>query len=126
MFGAARTVSRVSERADKARPRVLVLGGGFGGIGAAQKLNESDVDVVLVDRNDYHTFQPLLYQVATGLLEQPAVGHPIRDLFHGQKNARLHKDRVTAIDLDKREVQFAELGSVGYDYLVLEIGRAHV
>jgi len=112
----------VSERTDKARPRVLVLGGGFGGIGAAQKLAKSKVDVVLVDKHDYHTFQPLLYQVATGLLEQPAVGHPIRDLFHGQDNARLHKDRVAAIDLDKREVQFAELGSVGYDYLVLGLG----
>jgi NADH:quinone reductase (non-electrogenic) len=112
----------VSERADKARPRVLVLGGGFGGIGAAQTLKKSGVDVVLVDKNDYHTFQPLLYQVATGLLEQPAVGHPIRDLFHDQDNARLHKDQVTAIDLDKREVQFAELGPVGYDYLVLGLG----
>jgi NADH:ubiquinone reductase (H+-translocating) len=112
----------VSERADKARPRVLVLGGGFGGIGAAQNLKKADVDVVLVDKNDYHTFQPLLYQVATGLLEQPAVGHPIRDLFHGQDNARLHKDQVAAIDLDKREVQFADLGAVGYDYLVLGLG----
>ena len=112
----------MSERADKALPRVLVLGGGFGGIGAAQKLKKSDVDVVLVDKNDYHTFQPLLYQVATGLLEQPAVGHPIRDLFHDQDNARLHKDRVTAIDLDKREVQFADIGAVGYDYLVFGLG----
>ena len=112
----------MSERADKARPRVLVLGGGFGGIGAAQKLHKADVDVVLVDKNDYHTFQPLLYQVATGLVDQPSVGHPIRDLFDGQANARIHKDHVTAIDLDKREVQFAELGSVGYDYLVLGLG----
>ena len=112
----------MSARTDKARPRVLVLGGGFGGIGAAQKLKKSDVDVVLVDRNDYHTFQPLLYQVATGLLEQPAVGHPIRDLFHGQDNARVHQDSVTAIDLDKREVQFADLGAVGYDHLVLGLG----
>jgi NADH:ubiquinone reductase (H+-translocating) len=117
-----RTVTGVSDRQDQARPRVLVLGGGFAGIGAAQKLHKSDVDVVLVDKNDYHTFQPLLYQVATGLLEQPAVGHPIRDLFHGQDNARLHKDRVRAIDLDKREVQFDELGSVGYDYLVFGLG----
>jgi NADH dehydrogenase len=118
----ARTVTDVSDRQDQARPRVLVLGGGFGGISSAQKLHKSDVDVVLVDKNDYHTFQPLLYQVATGLLEQPAVGHPIRDLFHKQDNARLHKDRVTAVDLDKREVQFAELGSVGYDYLVFGLG----
>src|SRR5213080_4949637 len=100
------------------RPRVLVLGGGFAGIGAAQKLKKSDVDVVLVDKHDYHTFQPLLYQVATGLLEQPAVGHPIRDLVHEQENARVHQDTVTAIDLDAREVRFNELEPLSYDYLV--------
>src|SRR5512132_1820212 len=123
--GAERTVGYfVSARKDSKsrRPRVLVLGGGFAVIGAAQKLKKSEADVVVVDKHDYHTFQPLLYQVATGLLEQPAVGHPIRDLFHGQDNARLHKDRVSAIDLDKREVQFDELGSVGYDYLVFGLG----
>jgi NADH dehydrogenase len=75
-----------------------------------------------VDRHDYHTFQPLLYQVATGLLEQPAVGHPIRDLFHGQDNARVHQDSVTEIDLEAREVRFAELEPQTYDYLVLGIG----
>ncbi len=115
-------MSEVSERADKARPRVLVLGGGFAGIGAAQKLKKSDVDVVLVDKNDYHTFQPLLYQVATGLLEQPAVGHPLRDLVHGQDNTRMHQDRVTAVDLDAREVQFDELKPLSYDYLVFGLG----
>jgi NADH dehydrogenase len=76
----------------------------------------------VVDRHDYHTFQPLLYQVATGLLEQPAVGHPIRDLFHGQDNARVHQDSVTEIDLEAREVRFAELEPQTYDYLVLGIG----
>ena len=91
------------------RPRVLVLGGGFAGIGAAQKLKKSDGDVVLVDGHDYHTFQPLLYQVATGLLEQPAVEHPIRDLFHKQDNIRVHQDRVTGIDLDAREGTSNEL-----------------
>jgi len=104
------------------RPRVVVLGGGFGGIGAAKKLSKSDVDVVLVDGHDYHTFQPLLYQVATGLLEQPAVGHPIRDLFHKQDNIRVHQDRVTGIDLEAREVRFAELEPERYDYLVLALG----
>jgi NADH:ubiquinone reductase (H+-translocating) len=103
-------------------PRVLVLGGGFAGIGAAQKLKKSDVDVVVVDKHDYHTFQPLLYQVATGLLEQPAVGHPIRDLFHDQDNARIHQDRVTSIDLDAREVTFGELKPLTYDYLVFALG----
>jgi NADH:quinone reductase (non-electrogenic) len=104
------------------RPRVVVLGGGFGGIGAAKKLSKSDVDVVLVDGHDYHTFQPLLYQVATGLLDQPAVGHPIRDLFHDQDNIRFHQDRVTAIDLEARQVRFSELEPLGYDYLVLALG----
>jgi NADH:ubiquinone reductase (H+-translocating) len=114
----------VSARDDKngKRPRVLVLGGGFGGVGAAQKLKKSDVDVVLVDKHDYHTFQPLLYQVATGLLEQPAVGHPLRDLFHKQDNATLHQDTVTEIDLDRREVRFQELEPHSYDYLVLGLG----
>jgi NADH:ubiquinone reductase (H+-translocating) len=103
-------------------PRVLVLGGGFAGIGAAQKLRKSDAEVVVVDKHDYHTFQPLLYQVATGLLEQPAVGHPIRDLFHKQENVRVHQDEVTAIDLGARRVEFAELGPLGYEYLVLGLG----
>jgi NADH:ubiquinone reductase (H+-translocating) len=101
---------------------VVVLGGGFAGIGAAKNLKKSDVDVVLVDGHDYHTFQPLLYQVATGLLEQPAVGHPIRDLFHKQDNVRIHQDRVTGIDLDAREVSFGELEPERYDYLVLALG----
>jgi NADH:quinone reductase (non-electrogenic) len=100
----------------------VVLGGGFAGIGAAKNLRKSDVDVVLVDGHDYHTFQPLLYQVATGLLEQPAVGHPIRDLFHKQDNVRIHQDRVTGIDLDAREVSFDELEPERYDYLVLALG----
>src|SRR3954469_17508603 len=104
------------------RHRVVVVGGGFGGIGAAKQLRKSDVDVMLVDGHDYHTFQPLLYQVATGLLEQPAVGHPIRDLFDEQDNVRVHLDRVTGIDLDAREVSFNELEPERYDYLVLGLG----
>ena len=82
-----------------ARPRVLVLGGGFAGVGAARALKKADVDVVVVDKHDYHTFQPLLYQVATALLEPAEVGHPLRDLFDDQKNARVHVDSVTGIDL---------------------------
>ncbi len=73
------------------RSTVLILGGGFGGIGAARKLKDADADVVLVDKHDYHTFQPLLYQVATDLLEQAAVGHPLRDLFHEQPNVAVHR-----------------------------------
>jgi NADH dehydrogenase len=104
------------------RPRVLILGGGFAGVGAVQKLKHADADVVLVDKHDYHTFQPLLYQLATGLLETSAVGHSLRDLVHGQDNATIHQATVSAIDLDKREVQFADLAPLTYDYLVLGLG----
>jgi NADH:ubiquinone reductase (H+-translocating) len=104
------------------RPRVLVLGGGFGGVGAARALAKSDVDVTLVDQHDYHTFQPLLYQVATDLLEPPTVGHPLRDLFGDQENVTVHEAAVRAIDLDRREVQFADMPSLGFDYLVLGMG----
>ncbi len=104
------------------RPRVVVLGGGFAGVGAARKLKDADVDVVLVDEHDYHTFQPLLYQLATGLLEQTAVGHSLRDLVHEQENASVHQATVTAVDLDAREVRFAEMEPLTYDYLVLALG----
>ena len=104
------------------RPRVLILGGGFAGVGAARALAKTKADVVLVDRNDYHTFQPLLYQVATSLLEPSAVGHPLRDLFDDQENVRIHFDAVEAIDLERREVRFGELEPLTYDYLVLALG----
>jgi NADH dehydrogenase len=104
------------------RPRVLILGGGFAGVGAAQKLKDADADVVLVDKHDYHTFQPLLYQLATGLLEQTAVGHSLRDLVHDQDNTTVHQDVVTGIDLAAREVRFEQLAPLTYDYLVLGIG----
>jgi NADH dehydrogenase len=104
------------------RPRVVILGGGFAGVGTVQKLKHADADVVLVDRHDYHTFQPLLYQLATGLLETSAVGHSLRDLVHQQDNAAIHKTTVTAIDLAAREVQFTDLEPTGYDYLVLGLG----
>jgi NADH:ubiquinone reductase (H+-translocating) len=108
--------------ANGSRPRALILGGGFGGIGAAHKLAKSPVDVVLVDQHDYHTFQPLLYQLATGLLEQPAVGHAIRDLFQGHDNTRIHQDRVVEVNFDARQARFEELEAQPYDYLVLALG----
>jgi NADH:ubiquinone reductase (H+-translocating) len=106
----------------QAHPRVVILGGGFGGVGAAHKLGKAKVEVVLVDRHDYHTFQPLLYQLATGLLEQTAVGHSLRDLLKHQENATFHKGTVTAIDFEERTVRFAELQPLTYDYLVFGLG----
>src|SRR5437763_11580449 len=105
----------MTETTSSAKQRVLILGGGFGGLGAARKLKDADVDVVLVDQHDYHTFQPLLYQLATGLLEETSVAHALRDLVSKQDNTRVHQATVTAIDLDAREAQFAELEPLSYD-----------
>jgi NADH dehydrogenase len=91
-------------------------------MGAVLKLDKADADVVLVDAHDYHTFQPLLYQLATGLLETSAVGHSLRDLVHDQDNVTVRKTAVTAIDLDAREARFAEMAPLTYDVLVLALG----
>jgi NADH:quinone reductase (non-electrogenic) len=104
------------------RPRVLILGGGFAGVGAAQKLEKADADVVLIDRHDYHTFQPLLYQLATGLLETSTVGHSLRDLLSRHDNTTLHRATVSGIDLAAREVSFHEIEPIAYDYLVYGLG----
>jgi NADH dehydrogenase len=104
------------------RGRVVILGGGFGGIGAARALKDAACDVVLVDEHDYHTFQPLLYQLATDLLETSEVGHPLRDLFHEQPNVAVHQDSVTAVDLAGRRVHLAQMAPLDYDYLVLALG----
>ena len=103
------------------RPQVLVLGGGFAGIGAAQELKDADVDVVVVDRHDYHTFQPLLYQLATGLLETTAVGHSLRDLVKEQDNATIHKAPTPSTSTPRRS-SFGGLAPITYDYLVLALG----
>ena len=107
---------------DGSRPRVVILGGGFGGVGVAQKLKDADADVVLVDRHDYHTFQPLLYQLATGLLEPTAVGHSLRDLVGHHHNTTVHRADVTDVDLEAREVRFDDLPALTYDYLVFGLG----
>jgi NADH:quinone reductase (non-electrogenic) len=104
------------------RPRVLILGGGFAGVGAAHELEDADAEVVLVDRHDYHTFQPLLYQLATGLLEETAVGHSLRDLVGHQENTVVHRASVSAVDLEARKVSFDDLEPITYDYLVFSLG----
>jgi NADH:ubiquinone reductase (H+-translocating) len=111
-----------SDSTPAARPRVLILGGGFAGVGAAQKLEDADAEVVLIDRNGYHTFQPLLYQLATGLLEETAVGHSLRDLVGHQENTTVHQANVAGIDLAARTVEFDEIDPITYDYLVLALG----
>src|SRR5262245_7211330 len=111
-----------SDNEPATRPRVLILGGGFAGVGAAHELEHADAEVVLVDRHGYHTFQPLLYQLATGLLETTAVGHSLRDLVGHQDNTTVHQANVAAVDLDSRSVAFDEIAPLAYDYLVLALG----
>ena len=77
---------------------------------------------MLVDAHDYHSFQPMLYQLATGLLDTTAVAHSLRDLFQHQENVTVHQATVSSIDLEGREVQFADMPALSYDYLVLGLG----
>lgn len=104
------------------QPQIVILGGGFAGVGAAQKLGKSKARITLVDKHDYHTFQPMLYQLATDLIAAEEVGHPLRDIFHRQPNLRFHQAEVTDIDLAKRQVHFREHAPISYDYLVLATG----
>jgi NADH dehydrogenase len=104
------------------RPHVLILGAGFAGLGVAEKLKKAPVDVTLIDKHNYHTFQPLLYQVATHLLDVDVVGRPIRDLIHKQDNLSFHQTAVTNIDLENHKVTLKDMEPLSYDYLVLALG----
>jgi len=101
---------------------VVILGAGFGGIGALKKLRDADVRITIVDKRDYHTFQPLLYQVATDELGPTEVVFPIRELLHGHDNITFHQAAAKSIDLVKKLVVTDSVGPIQYDYLVLALG----
>ena len=103
------------------RPRVIVIGGGFGGVAAARALRRAEADVVLIDRQNHHLFQPLLYQVATAALSPGNIAAPIRRIFAGQDNCTVIMSEVTNVDLAGRSVALADR-SLSYDYLVLAAG----
>lgn len=103
------------------RPRVVVIGAGFGGLETARRLAALPVDVVLVDRHNYHLFTPLLYQVATAGLEPEEIAHPVRAILRGLRNVRFLVAEVTSVDLAARRIDTTE-GELGYDYLVLAAG----
>lgn len=105
-------------------PRVVIIGAGFGGIAAAQGLRYARARVTLIDRRNYHLFQPLLYQVATASLSPADIATPIRALMREQRNCTVLMGRVTAIDRDARQVRINEC-SVPYDLLVLATGARH-
>jgi NADH dehydrogenase len=103
------------------RPRVVVVGAGFGGLSAAHELRKADVDVLVLDRNNYHGFWPLLYQVASGILETQEIAYPVRSLLRKQGNVDFRMATVRGVDLDAREV-LTDGDPVAYDYLVLAGG----
>ena len=107
------------------RPRVLILGGGFGGLAAAKALKRAPADVTLVDRTNHHLFQPLLYQVATAGLAAPSIAAPIRHILRGQRNVTVLMGDVVDIDLAQRVVRLGDGGMLGYDQLVVATGATH-
>src|SRR4051812_27543037 len=103
---------------DATRPRVVVIGGGFGGLSAARALAKAPVEVYLLDRRNHHVFQPLLYQVATAGLSPGDIASPIRWILRRQKNIEVWLAEVTAIDTAAKCVRLAD-GSLPYDYLIV-------
>src|SRR6218665_488539 len=103
------------------KPRIVIVGGGFGGIELAKKLRNKDVDVMMLDKHNYHTFQPLLYQVATGGLEADSIAFPLRKIFKGQKNLVFRVTKVTEVNPTENCLQ-TDIGKINYDYLVIATG----
>src|SRR5215470_17435151 len=103
-------------------PHVVIVGAGFGGLGVAEQLAHVPVDVTLIDRHDYHTFQPLLYQVATSLLNAEDVGAPVRSMFRHEENVNFRLGTVTGIDVPGRQIQMDDGDKISFDYLVLAGG----
>lgn len=106
------------------RPRVVIVGAGFGGLACARKLNRQPVDVLLLDRRNYHLFTPLLYQVATSLLNPSDIAYPLRAVFRRSPNVRFHQAEVASVDWVGRRVITAGGQSFPYDYLVLATGSS--
>jgi NADH dehydrogenase len=103
-------------------PKVVVIGAGFGGIEVARHLREVPVDITLVDRSNFHTFQPLLYQVATAGLNAADVAYAVRGLFHGQRNVRFRQATVDGVDWDARVVHLDGQADLPFDHLVVAAG----
>jgi len=106
------------------KPRIVIVGAGFGGLAVAQALRDVDADITLIDRQNHHLFQPLLYQVATAGLSPADIAWPVRYLMRRQRNARVLMDEVGGVDPVRKVVALAQ-GPIAYDYLVLATGATH-
>src|SRR5687768_2662042 len=105
-------------------PRVVIVGAGFGGLAAATGMRGAPVSVTVIDRRNYHLFQPLLYQVATAALSPADIASPIRAILRGQENAEVLLAKVADIDKERREVVLEDR-RVPYDYLIVATGARH-
>ena len=113
------------ENGQTPRPRVVIVGGGFAGIHAANGLAHLPVDVTVVDRRNHHTFQPLLYQVALAVLSPADIAQPIRTILRKHRNTQVLMDEVTGIDVSTRQIALGSGAQLPYDYLVLATGATH-
>ncbi|HEY0460020.1 MAG TPA: NAD(P)/FAD-dependent oxidoreductase [Pyrinomonadaceae bacterium] len=107
------------------KPRVVIIGGGFGGLQAAKELAGAPVEVALIDRKNHHTFQPLLYQVATAVLSPGEIASPIRRILHRAKNVEVILGEATGFDLEKQLVKLYDGSAVSFDYLIIAAGARH-
>jgi NADH dehydrogenase len=107
------------------RPKVVIVGGGFGGLSAAKKLAGKPVDVTLVDRKNHHTFQPLLYQVATSVLSPGQIASPLRHILRRASNVEVIMAEVTGLEADARRVLLKDGSELQYDYLIVAAGARH-
>ena len=114
-----------SPGAPGARPRLVVIGGGFAGLWATRALAGAAVDITLVDRANHHLFQPLLYQVATAGLSAPDIAAPLRQILRDQANVRVLMAEVSGIDIATREVMLADDQGLGYELLLVASGATH-
>jgi NADH dehydrogenase len=103
------------------KPTVVIVGAGFGGLRAARRLRGNEVRVILIDRHNYHLFQPLLYQVATAGLETEQIAKPVRAILRGQRNLEFRLAQVEGVDLAGRSLR-TSAGDIRYDYLILAVG----
>ncbi|MHC5542625.1 NAD(P)/FAD-dependent oxidoreductase, partial [Singulisphaera rosea] len=105
-------------------PRVVIIGGGFGGLNAALELRHAPVRLIVIDRQNHHLFQPLLYQVATAGLSPSDIASPIRRVLRGQKNAEVLLAEASSIDVESKTVNLDDR-SIAYDYLIIATGATH-
>lgn len=106
------------------RPHIVVIGAGFGGVAAVKKLAKKDVDITIIDRTNYHLFQPLLYQVSTSVLSTDDISYPIRSMFRDYKNVELFMAKAQRID-GKRKCVVTNHGEIFYDYLIVAAGATN-